>query len=326
MRGLTFYRHNEDFKLQIQRQGKQMEEMAALIRTGNNNNLAPLMRSVLDDVRAELKRNPGRTLRNTTTDRIAALSLSFKPYKYFEHDSLSDKVCSPERGQLLQALVLMNIDTGTFARIKRNTLFAGADLRQTDLKGVDLSGINLREANLKDADLSGANLKGADLGKANLWGANLNRANLCDADLKRADLSWAKLNAASLIRTNLNGAILINTQLMKADLNGANVQWAQSDGALFNEASLTRVNFTGTQLTKVNLSQANLSGTDLRKTNLSQAVLVGVRLSNVLVDENWQKKLMEWQPLGVKELQKNYTVVNDTFDKGKRPLYRLRKN
>lgn len=321
----TVYRQNESLKGQIRNQDKKMQEMAALAASIQQNNQQPLMRSVLEAVGEELKRNSGRTLRDTTIARIAALSFSFKPYQYIEADSLH-KACSPERGQLLQALILMNMDSGSFARIKRNTLFAGADLQGTNLKGLDLSGINLQGANLKSADLSGANLKGADLGAANLWGANLNQANLSNTDLKRADLSWAKLNEANLQLANLNGANLTNAQLRKADLHDATLQWTKSNGALFNDAMLTSTDFGSATLTKVNLSRANLMDADLRNTTLSEADLGGVRLNKALVNPDWLEKLKEWQPTGLKELQDSYTVVNDTADKFKVPLYRLKKN
>ncbi len=325
--GLSVYRQNESSKRQIQNQQKKIQEMAALVEYVKKNDLEPLMRSILDDVGEELKRNPGRTLRDTTISRIAALSLSFKPYKFIEVDSLSEKACSPGRGQLLQALVLMNIDTGSFARIKRNTLFAGADLRGAYLKGSDLSGINLQEANLKDAELSGANLSGADLSGANLWGANLGAANLSKTDLKTADLSWAQLNGATLRLANLNGANLSNAQLLRSDLSGATIRWAQSGGALFNEANLTKVSILGTNLTKVSFRQANLSDTDLRLINLSEADILGVIFDKASVDEKWPEKIEQWRPTGMKELRENYTVVNDSISTvDKRKIYHLIKN
>jgi len=323
--GFAIYRRMESLKLQIQKQDKDLQRMAVLVEFVKKQNLEPLMRNILDDVGKELKRNPASTLQDTTIARIAALSLFFKPYRYIDTDSLSEAVCSPERGQLLQALILLQIDSASFARIKRKTLFAGADLRGADLKGLDLSGINLQEANLKNTDLTGANLSGANLSGANLWGANLNQANLSNADLKKADLSWAKLNGATLTLANLNGATLTNAQLLLADLSAATVQFAQLAGALFNDANLTRVNFSSTNLTKVNLSRANLSDADLREINLSEADVVGVEINKAVVDENWLEQLKKWQPNGAKELQERYTVVNDTFDQWKIPMYRLKK-
>ncbi len=325
--GLYVYRQQASFKMHIQQQDKKLREMTTLVEAVGKNELEPIMRSLLEDVGDELKRHPGRRLSDSTIARIAALSITFKPYKFMEGDSLSEKPWSPERGHLLQALILMHIDTGSFAKIMRKTLFVGADLRGADLKGLDLSGINLRGANLKKADLSGANLKGAILAETNLWGAILNKATLSYSDLKAADLSWAQLNEAVIRVSNLNGANLSNAQLRKSDLDSTTLRWAQSGGALFNEANLMRTNFAGTNLSKVNFNQANLRDSDLRKINLSEADLVGAILNKALVDQNWIEKLKVWRPIGLKELQEAYSVVNDSIDKiDKRAIYRLKKN
>jgi uncharacterized protein YjbI with pentapeptide repeats len=323
--GVLGYNWYASLQQQIQDQQKSIHEIAALAVV-QKNDLKPLLSSLLEDIGKELKQNSGRTLSDTIFDRIAALSFAFKPYKYIIGDSLSRQESSPERGQLLQALILMNIDTGTFGRIKRNTAFAWADLRGADLKGLDLSGINLAHANLESADMGGINLKEADLKEANLWGANLNRANLRNADLKRADLRWAQLNEANLTLANLSGANLSNAQLMKADLTDATAEWTQSVGTLFNEAILTSVDFVGTNFAKANLSAAEMSYTDLRRASLSNADLVGARLNKAIVAKNWSEDLKKWQPMGMKELTETYTVVNDTADILKKQLYRLKKN
>ncbi len=323
--GVLGYNWYASLQQQIQDQQKSIHEIAALAVV-QKNDLKPLLSSLLEDISKELKQNPGRILSDTTFDRIAALSFAFKPYKSIIGDSLSQQESSPERGQLLQALVLMNIDTGTFGRIKRKTAFAWADLRGADLKGLDLSGINLAHANLESADMSGINLKEADLKEANLWGANLNRANLRNADLKRADLRWAQLNEANLTLANLSGANLSNAQLMKADLTDATVRRAQSVGALFNEAILSSIDFAGTNLAKANFSRAELSDSDMRTVDLTMADLSGVILNKATVNKEWPQKLQEWQPVGLKVLQETYTTVNDTVDVFKRPLYRLNKN
>ena len=213
---LIIYRQNKSFKLQIQNHDSEMQKMKAEVELVQKTNQEPLMSSILEEVGEELRHNPARTLTNATINRIAALSFSFQSYQSIEQDSLSKKRYSIERGQLLQALVLMNIDSRSFTQIKRSAVFAEADLRGADFKGLDLSGINLKEAQLKGADLSGANLMGANLGGANLWGANLNRANLSNADWQMADLRWAQLNEASLSLANLNGAYLLNAQLDKS--------------------------------------------------------------------------------------------------------------
>jgi uncharacterized protein YjbI with pentapeptide repeats len=323
---LIIYRQNKSFKLQIQNHDSEMQKMKAVVELVQQTNQEPLMSSILEEVGEELRHNPARTLTNATINKIAALSFSFQSYQSIEQDSLSKKRYSIERGKLLQALVLMNVDSNSFTQIKRRAVFAEADLRGADLKGLDLSGINLKEAQLKDADLSGANLRGANLSGANLWGANLNRANLSNAVLQLADLRWAQLNEATLSLANLNGVSLLNAQLRKADLNHASFRWAQSGGAMFNEANLTNVNLQGSNFTKANLSQADLSESDTRAINLSEANLIGVQLRNAIVVENWLEKLKEWHPIGEKELSKSYIVVGGTFGKLKSPVHQLRKN
>ncbi len=323
---LIIYRQNKSFKLQIQNHDKEMQKMKAVVALVQKTNQEPLMSSILKEIGEELSRNPARTLTNATINRIATLNASLKSYQTIEQDSLSKKKYSTERGQLLRALVLMNIDPRSFAQIKLCVVFAEADLRGADLRGADLSSINLKDAYLKDVDLSRANLKDANLSGANLWGANLNRADLSNADLQSADLGWAQLNEAALCFANFNDANLINAQLRKADLDHASFWWAQLSGALFNEANLTNANLLSSNFTKANLSQAILSDSDLRGINLSDANLMGIQLSNARVFENWPEKLKECHPIGEKELSKNYILVSGTLGKSKSPVFQLRKN
>ncbi len=299
--------------------------MATQLDEVKKNDFKSVMNSMLEDVAEELKHSPHRTLLDTTISRIADLSFVFKPYKYMDADSI-EKEYSLERGQLLQALVLLNIDTGSFAQIRRKAHFAGAYLRGANLKGLDLSGINLSNANLKNADLSGANLNGADLAKVNFWGANLNRTKLNHTILRRADFRWAQLNEATLISANLDGVNLSNAQLNKTNLNKATLCWAQLGAALFNAANLTSVDFTGSNLTRTNFTEAYLNDTELRRTNLSETVLVGVSLDKALVDQRWWDKLNQSRVVGVKSLQERFSIVSDTIDIDKRPMFRMKPN
>jgi uncharacterized protein YjbI with pentapeptide repeats len=323
---LIIYRQNKSFKLQIQIHDSEMQKMKATVELLQKTNQTPLMRSILEEVGEELRRNPARTLTNATINRIAALSSFLKSYQITEQDSLSKKKYCVERGQLLQALVLMNLDSSSFTQIKLSVVFAEAYLSGAYLKGLDLRGINLKGAYLKDVDFSSTNLEGANLGGANLWGANLNRANLSNADLQMADLSWAQLNEAILKSANLNGACLLNAQLKKADLNHATFRFAQSSGALFNEANGANSDLFGNDCSKANLSQANLSGSELRGIILSEANLIGVQLNSALVDDNWLERLEKWHPIGEKELSKSYVVERGTFGKFSNPVSLLRKN
>lgn len=321
--GSAVWQGRAALRSEIKQRDQKILELSALTTAMQQYDTGPLMRSLLEDIGRELKIQPARMLSDSMMDRIAALSFSFKTFRRIDQDTLSAMESSPGRGQLLQALVLLNLHPNTFAKIRQQTVFDGADLRGADLKGLDLRNIRLKGANLEEANLSGTNLRGAVLAEANLWGAQLNGANLSDADLKKADLRWAQLNEAVLANANLTGANLLQAQLRKADLNKAIFQWAKAEGTLFNDANLSRVDFAGTNFSKVNLSRANLSYTDLRKTVLTDANLTDAQLYKALVDKDWVEKLRQWQPSGLNDLLKNYTVVNDTANQFKVPLYRL---
>jgi uncharacterized protein YjbI with pentapeptide repeats len=309
------FRQNQLFVAQTQHQNQRIQEQSELIGSIRSSQQVFLMGNVLDKVDDELDSDPNRTLSDATIARIAALGYSCKPYAYFAGDSLYKKKMSPERGQLLLALANMRIDSGSFAKIKHDTPFSGADLNGTDLKGADLSGIDLRGADLRSADLSGANLSGANLKGADLWGAILNDANLGGTNLNRVDLRWAELNSANLKMANLDGTDLSNAKLRRADLSGATFRWAISAGAMFNDANLSEVDMLGTNLARANFRNANLSGGNLLRVDLVNANLEGAQLTEARVDEKWVENTEKWHIIVSPEIQTNYQVVSDTSGK-----------
>lgn len=113
MLGGTIYRRNEAYKVQIQNRDRQLQEMAALVETLKKNDLKPLMNSLLGELEAELK-NVRQAVAGHHDCQNSGIE-SCVQNKYLEADSLSEKAYSPERGQLLQALVLMQMDTASFA-------------------------------------------------------------------------------------------------------------------------------------------------------------------------------------------------------------------
>ncbi len=321
------YMHKQNALLitQIQDQNKNIKELSEMIESAGAGNLTSFMNMMLDEVDHALKTNPGVVLSDTIIEKIAALSLSFKPYKYFEGDSISEKKMSPERGQLLLALLLMDIDSVSFSKIKSNVTFSGANLNGVDLKGADLSNADLKGAHFKETNLSGTNFNHADLSDAELYAANLDSANFSGADLKRSDLRWAQLNDAELSRADMNGAQMASAQFINANLYKAKIQFADLTGAILHKANLSGVDLMGTGLTKANLSEADLSNTDLRMIKPDEAILNGAEFNKAIVDSTWMKNLNIWRLIGINEIRDNYKIINDTADQWKKPIYRLKK-
>ncbi len=87
---------------------------------------------------------------------------------------------------------------------------------QANLSGRDLSQRYLRHADLRETQLAGVNFYMADLTGACLTGANLSAANLAGANLTGADLRGSILTGANMLVTDLHKAILNGANLLGA--------------------------------------------------------------------------------------------------------------
>lgn len=314
-------------------QQKRDRQQAALLASVRNSNLTFLMDNVLNKVDQELQNSPERALSIETISRVASLNHALSPYRSFEDDSLSDKPLSLERGQLLLALSVMDMDSASFAALKARAPFRKADLRGANLNGADLRGVNLYEADLRGASLYEAKLGGADLRGVNFWGANLKNADLSGADLQRANLSWADLHQAVLAGANMNGADLSCAKLQQADLSGTIMKLAILNEAFLNEATMVGTDLEVTELYKTNFSEADMSKAFLRGARLNEAVLRGTILQEANMEvkelhkasvreEDWLSKLDSWKVIGAKDIQDAYRVVPDMAGSG---LFRIEK-
>ncbi|MEM9918363.1 MAG: pentapeptide repeat-containing protein [Bacteroidota bacterium] len=302
---LLIVRQSAALEAQDAYQNQRLEQEAALIASADRGHFLLLMRNLLTKVDRELQEGTEGRLQEKTIARIAALSYSLKPYAYVVQGGVAAQKLSPERGQLLLALVNMEIDSSVFAQIKFRTTFAGADLRRADLRATDLSGVNLEGADLVEADLRNSNLEGANLKAANLWGANLRNAKLNRAEAKNAVLSWAEMHAADLRNIDLSGADLTSTKLRKANLNGSKLKFVQMDGAFLNNANLVGADLMWANLRRANLSDANLRKASLKWTTFKETNLYGVTVGQA----DWMAQLKKWRVKGVSEVETQYQLV-----------------
>ena len=306
----------------------ELKEQTGMIEASRNSGLVRMLANVLDLIDNELQDNPKRMLSDVTIARVAALAYAFKPYTHPEDDSLSARMLSPEKGELLLALSALKLDSGSLHKIFYSTSFAFADLRDADLGGADLQGIDLSGAYLRGANLKGANLTAANLSFADVWSANMSNASLMDANLKRAEVSWADLNGADLRGADVTEANLISSQLRKADLRGSILRLTDFTGAFLNEARLDSTDMFRTTLRRANLEGASLTKADMNlanavEANLTKVNLAGTNLSDVVVAEgNWLKLLNDWQVSGAEVIGDSYKVV-DELSTG-RHLYQLK--
>ncbi|MFN8395014.1 MAG: pentapeptide repeat-containing protein [Bacteroidia bacterium] len=311
--GWLLFQQQKEFDRLSQEHEQKFLEHEALVEAQRNSSQVSRMVGILDEVRSFVREHPGDSLPQPMVDRIATLSQSFKPYRYFQGDSLSPTRLSPERGQLLASLAVIGLDSNSFARIKKVTDFSLADMRGVVLPGADFSGAHLRGANLSETKLRHANLRSADLQSALLWAADLDSANLSGVNMRYANAQWALMNGIVMVKGNLNGADIGNAKLRGAYCRKTNFRFAHGKGAMLIEANMELVDFLASDLSKANLTRCDLDTTNLRLVRFADAVMDEISLNATRVgQESWEKVLDEWNWSGAFPLSSKYVLQKDS--------------
>ena len=123
----------------------------------------------------------------------------------------------------------------------RQRPFAGIQLPNQNLSGLNLAGAYFADSNLSGANLTMVDLSGAVLSNADLSGADLSYAILFDADLSGADLSGADLLGATFISADLSETDMSNADLEGADLEAAVVSLVDLSTANLSSAQIVGV-------------------------------------------------------------------------------------
>lgn len=305
----TFYQKSQSLQAINSDKGEVIRRQTATIEAIRNGNFGMLIDDVISGIEEQVKGNPNGIVSSNYIDKIAKLSFSLKPYDQYDGDSISATLLSPERGQLLLLLTTLQMDSCSFDTVKQISSFAHSDLRSANLRETDLSGINLSGADLRNANLAGTDLRNTDLSHANLWGANLMGAKLDQSDLTRTNFSWAQIRQASLKDCKGNGALFDNTQLLNSDLSSSSFKWASFQGAMLNNARLFEIDLFEANMTKANMAEVDIRSGRLRSAVLDQVILTGANLNDVEVGDSWFTRLREWQVVGSDDIELNYEPI-----------------
>ena len=268
-------------------------------------NLMALVATVISAADLELAQSSTRSVSQATIDRIADLSHSLKPYRQVTKDSIVSRKLSKERGQLLLSLAKMNINSASFAQIKKLATFEYADLRDAHLANMDLSGINLSRANLEGATLIESNLEYANLEEANLKRAQLSSSSLKKAKLKLINLDWANLSHVNISEVRLVGASLNSANLNGADFSGTYISYTN-----FSGANLIKANFSNTHIDIVDFFQANLTEAILDNLIIKRVNFTNVNFEKTIVNKDWFSNLKKEETVGLEKLKSDYEVAS----------------
>ncbi|MFT7591058.1 MAG: hypothetical protein ACI9UJ_000979 [bacterium] len=302
--------HTKTLEKHFVNQDRRMQDLADLADGINKKQQGNTLSNVLNLIDEELNRNPKGPISESAIARLAALSVSLKPYRYYIGDTISDMELSPERGQLLIALALMPLDSLSFKRIKSDVTFSYADLRNADLQNKDLSGINLEYADLSYAELTGIDLTRAKLNRITMTGAVMNQSRLNYADLRSSNLKWVQLNESEMKFSNFYGANLSNAQLMRSDLSESTFILADLSYSILVTSILHKTDFAHCNLNMSDLSYCDLSGGRLIKASILRCNMTGLNLNMVEVSSHWLNNLKNDKVGGINSIIDGYSVLD----------------
>lgn len=212
----TYLLKQQNYKIDIQNQ--KIEKQLYLEEAARRSNLILIMDNILSQMNVELNapNNEDKKISKPLIGRLIALVQGLKPYKFLEDGELS-KPLSPERGQLLIALINSEIDTTIIQNFFSETAFSFSDLSVSDLSDKYLWGIYLDNSRLIKSNFSYSNMKFANFTNSDLRYSDFRKTDLEDADFRFCDLRHSILRYA-----NLNGVDFRNANLDSASVKEAN--------------------------------------------------------------------------------------------------------
>jgi len=190
----------------LQNQNAKIEQQIVLTEAERRSSLIFLMSNILDKLDEELKNSAGREISDELSARIIALSNAFEPYHFFDNGKITSKPLSPERGQLLVALLSSNINEDIFIeKISTKANFSYSNLKNVKLHSKNLDGFNLEYSDFENADFQGSSLQ-----MTNLRNCNISNAIFRNCDFSGANLLNSTLDSTDLRESNFEGAFIKN--------------------------------------------------------------------------------------------------------------------
>ena len=232
---ILLFQQNEIMDLQ----NKRIEDQSTLMESERRNGKEEVT-AILDQINAfQLNQPNERLFPKTLVDRIVASSRNFLPYRYQyatpSGGQLIPEKRSPERGQLLRALVEMRPSN-------LNTIVANSCFNHADAPGIELKYLGVLEK--------------IQLDSAHLHGARFERDTFLQGQLAHATLTGATFYECVFIGgdfqgANFRGATFRNVQFKGVRLQGSNFLEANILSDLGSEPNL---DFEGSEIQGIKIS------------------------------------------------------------------------
>ncbi|MEP5009946.1 EAL domain-containing protein, partial [Roseobacter sp.] len=231
---------------------------------------------------------------------------------------LVDRPASPERGQLLTALLQSGVrDTEVLS-------FYGLDLSYAYAHGLLLPDVSAQAARLAYADLSYSQMLETDFGGASLTGARLRNTFLKDvsfASVPGSEIRPPYSKDLAFYNTNMAGVDFHDAHLLRPDFSNIDGLAVQFDGATlvepqFQDARISAGTFRGTVLLA-----PEFVGTDLRSVDFDGAIIDGAdaldRIAAEAAEGSFQRARFEQSPITLEDalqVTSLYTMMGYAID------------
>jgi len=149
--------------------------------------------------------------------------------------------------------------------------FAGMDLTEAPLRGLDLSGVDFSEAVLVRADLRRCNLRGCVFDGAVLQDADASGSVCEEVSMCGAELGGSRFVNCFFAGSTIDEATALEATWHRVDLSGCSIQ-----GTDFEASDLSSSLFRGTRFDGSDLSYCTLDASDLTGASLEDTALEGV--------------------------------------------------
>ena len=186
----------------LEKQNEKIDNQIELEESSRRGNLIVMMSNIMDKVDEELEKDWNKdSIRNLSPQllgRIIALSLSFKPYRFWHNGKLIEKPLSPEKGQLLVALLNSKLDYHT-----NQSIFRKGNFENSYLENAVFPDFNLMYINLQNSYMAKTTIGNTMLSFANLSNVDLRHSTFFKGDISSANIEGIKVSNKTWIE-NLN--------------------------------------------------------------------------------------------------------------------------
>lgn len=201
----------------LKEQNSKFDIQNNLLEAERRSSLVFLFNNTLDAIDNELKdtSNISRSLSNQLIARVAALSQGLKPYKYYENHKLINEKISPERGQLLKALLMSEIDTLSLHRI-----FKISDFSYSDMRGAKISNGYMVGGHFDYSDFSNSELFNCNMNLVSSKNVNYQETTFDSTRMILGQFENCDFYKAQFYITTLNLGVFNNADFRKTTIKG----------------------------------------------------------------------------------------------------------